>query len=108
MTPTQRSLAHLRGHGYMPWVVEHWNSFTRRRNDLFGFGDILAIGHGEIVIVQTTSTGNMSARQKKILANPYAHEWVKAGGTIVLHGWSKKGPKGKRKLWTLTERVLVP
>lgn len=92
----------------MPWIVEHFNTFTKRRLDLFNFGDILCIGNGEIVIVQTTTASNMSAREKKIMDNPYAHEWIKSGGIIVLHGWSKKGAKGKRKLWTLTERVLIP
>jgi len=107
-SPSQRSLAHLRKNGYLPWVVEHFNTWTKRRQDLYGFGDILAIGNGEIVIVQTTTAANMAAREKKILTNPHAHEWVMNGGTIVVHGWAKRGPRGKRKLWTLAERIIVP
>lgn len=75
---------------------------------MFGFADILAVGNGEIVAVQTTSNANLSARQKKILNEPRAHTWVVNGGIISLHGWSKKGAKGKAKRWTITERILAP
>jgi hypothetical protein len=75
---------------------------------MFGFADILAVGNGEIVAVQTTSNANLSARQKKILAEPRAHTWVINGGIIQLIGWAKKGPKGGRKLWTPTIRILAP
>jgi hypothetical protein len=36
MSPTQRSLAHLRRLGYQARVVERWNPFARVRQDLFG------------------------------------------------------------------------
>lgn len=107
-SPTARSLAHLRDKGYVAEVVEKWNPYARIRIDLGGFADILAWGNGEIVAVQTTSASNVSAREKKILASEKAHEWVKAGGIISLHGWGLKGPRGKRKTWTLSEKILVP
>lgn len=108
MTPTQRSLARLRKLGYTAEIVEKWNPHVRIRQDFAGFADIIAFGNSEIVAVQTTSGSNLAARQKKILNSEKAHLWVKAGGIIVLHGWSRKGPRGKPKRWTLIERVLVP
>lgn len=107
-SPTSRSLAHLRKLGYTAEVVEKWNQYARIKQDFAGFADIIAFGNGEIVAVQTTTNANLSARQKKILNEPKAHLWVKAGGIISLHGWSKKGPRGEKKTWTITERVLVP
>ena len=66
VSPTQRSLQELRDRGYSAWVVEHYNSFTYQRKDLFGFIDILAIKKGETLAVQTTSRGNIQARIKRL------------------------------------------
>ena len=27
--------------------------------------------------------------------------WIKAGGKCEWHGWAKRGPRGRRKVWTL-------
>ena len=107
-SPTQRSLAWLRDNGYTVAIVEHWNQYARIRQDLFGFGDLLAVhpANRDILIVQTTSGGNVSARVTKILQEPRAAVWLAAGGTIQVHGWRKVGPAGKRKLWAL-RRVPV-
>lgn len=85
--------------------VEFWNSFTKRFKDFLGFADFLAFGNGEFILVQTTSSSNMSSRRKKILTNAEAHKWVLNGGAIVLHGWSQKEKGGR---WQLKEEVLVP
>lgn len=100
-SPTQNSLKKLRSEGYTVGIVEFWNSFTRRRQDLFGFGDLLAFRKDEFCIVQTTSASNFSARKKKIRANDVAKEWVNSGGHIIIHGWRKV--KGR---WTCREEVI--
>lgn len=107
MTPTQRSLAKLRADGYLVAVVERWNSFARIRQDLFGFADLLAIKGNETLAVQTTSGSNISARITKILACQAAALWLESPNrSIVVHGWAKRGPRGKRKLWECDERKL--
>ena len=68
-TTTQRSLKLMRDRGYYAEVVERYNSFTKQRNDLFGFIDILCLKEGEVVGVQTTSRGHVSTRTKKILGH---------------------------------------
>lgn len=93
-SPTQSSLAALRAEGYTCWVVEYFNSFTRRRVDLFGCIDILAIRDGETLAVQTTSDSCVSARKKKMTDNEYMPAMRAAGWTIHIHGWRKK-PKVK-------------
>jgi hypothetical protein len=108
-SPAQRSLALLREQGYSAQITEHWNPFAHIRQDLFGFLDIIGIKSGVtgVLGIQTTSTGNLSARVKKILAIPEAQIWLSSGGKILVHGWSKKGKAGKRKLWQLTEKELT-
>jgi hypothetical protein len=89
MSPTQRSLKYLRDLGYKPWIVEHWNHFARIRQDLYGCIDILAIGNGETIAVQTTSRSNVAARKKKIVENEYYPEMVRSGWKVQVHGWGK-------------------
>jgi hypothetical protein len=106
-SPTQRSLKFLREQGYHAAIVEKFNQFARIRQDVFKFGDLLAMHpeHG-IVLVQTTSGSNMAARRTKIAENPLAPAWKAAGGKILLHGWSKQGARGKRKTWQVREESL--
>lgn len=107
-SPTQRTLALLRSQGWRHvQVVEKFNRFAGVRQDLFGIIDILAIAPGHILGVQATSRDHVSHRLEKILESPAAPDWLDAGGMLVIHGWSKKGPRGKRKLWTVYERVIT-
>lgn len=101
MSPTQRSLAELRKRGYVAEVVERSTRFKGifRRHDLFGIGDILALGEDEVVLVQATSGSNVSARVKKIADAQYTGAIRKAGIRILVWGW-RKDSKGK---WGLKE-----
>jgi hypothetical protein len=107
---TQRSLARLRKDGWTCAIVEHWNSHTRTRHDLYGFADILAvnaIANAPFVLVQTTSGANVAARIAKITNEPRAREWLLCGGKIIVHGWRKVGARGKRKLWECREQEIT-
>jgi hypothetical protein len=64
------------------------------------------LGRGLIVLVQVTSGSNHNARKDKILAEPLAKLWKAAGGEIHLHSWAKRGPRGKKKVWTLRAEQL--
>ena len=86
-SPTQLSLKKLREDGYTVAVVEHWNSFARIRQDLFGFIDLLALKGKEVLAVQTTTTTNMNARIKKIADHENVGIVREAGWTIHVHGW---------------------
>lgn len=65
VSPTQRSLAHLRELGYHVEIVEKWNSFTKQRKDLWGWADLLAIRKGEVLAVQVTASA-VSDRIKRL------------------------------------------
>lgn len=109
-SPTQRSIAYWKDDtDNFVARTEHWNSFARVRQDLFGFADLVVIrpGISGLLAVQTTSTSNMSARKKKIMDIPAAKAWLEAGNQIVVEGWSKKGSRGKRKVWTRTVDDIV-
>ena len=105
-SPTQRSLALLRKTGYTVAVVERWNPHAMIRQDLFGFADLLAIAP-QMIAVQTTSGPNVSARIAKIRDNPNAALWLAAGHRIIVHGWSKRGPRGGRKTWHCREEEIT-
>ena len=38
--------------------------------------------------------------------NEYLDIWKKAGNKLLIHGWTKRGDRGKRKVWTLREVIL--
>ncbi|MDH5251877.1 MAG: hypothetical protein OEW25_01010 [Nitrospira sp.] len=109
MSPTQRTLAELRKRGYTAYVVERWNPHAKIRQDLFGFIDILGMRPGEpLLAIQATSAGNVNARVTKIMATPLSQDWISTGSRLEVWGWAKRGAKGKRKLWTLTIKVIAP
>lgn len=101
MTLTGRSTALLRERGYIVATVEHYNAFTKRKHDLFGCIDLLAIGNGETVAVQVTSKGHLSERRHKIEEAEAYPEMLRSGWKVVLHGWYKKANR-----WQLKEVEL--
>ena len=86
-SPTQLSLAKLKEEGYTVAIVEHWNSWARIRQDLFGFIDLLALKGKEVLAVQTTTAANLNARCKKIAEHENVGTVREAGWTIHVHGW---------------------
>lgn len=107
-SPTQRTLKWLRSldRGYQCQVVERWNSHARVRIDLFGWADIVAIGppfhshrDSDRVIIGIQCCAGSSHAARKAKAAPLAGPWLDAGGWGYVVSWSKKGERGKRKLW---------
>jgi len=105
-TPTtKKSLERLRKDGYTCAIVEVWNAHAFKRQDLFGFIDILAIKEGEIIGVQTTSLKCFADHVKKITQHKNFMAVKKSGIKIVLHGWHQvEHPKGRRLLWACREQ----
>lgn len=89
-SPTQRSLKLLRDQGYPAQVVEKWIAQARKRVDLFGVIDIVAIdGLPGVLGVQTTTASNIRARVKKASNIPEMVAWLEAGNRLHFHGWKK-------------------
>ena len=103
VSPTQRSLAHLRDLGYeLVQVVEKWVPQARKRIDLYGIIDICAI-HPDIpgvLGVQSTSATNFSHRIRKSQESTALPLWIANGNRFEVHGWGKYRQHGtKRKAW---------
>lgn len=81
----------MRNQGYVVAVVEHWNSFVKIRQDLFGFADLIAFKDKVVLLVQTTSDANVSARRKKVEDNPISALWLSSPRSrkVEVHGWKK-------------------
>lgn len=102
-SPTQLSLKLMKERGYKCEITEKWNQFARIRQDLFGFIDVLCLGDGEVIGVQTTSYSNMSARVKKIREHENFAKVNAAGIRVIVHGWHKKGAR-----WEVREVEVEP
>ncbi len=102
--PGQRSLEWFRKQGWYAYPASRWVPQAGRRVDFGGFADVIAYSPALRIIVacQATTTAHQADRLAKILSLESAGGWMKAGGKIHVHGWGKRGPRGKRKLWTLT------
>jgi hypothetical protein len=77
---------------------EKWNAHAGKRQDLFGFIDILGIHPDrEITLgIQCTVQGHMRERFEKIKEECLcpALDWLRAGNRIQIHGWQKMKPRG--------------
>lgn len=99
-SPTQRSLALLRKSWPLVQVVERFNQFAKVRVDLFGFGDVIAVGGDTVLLVQTTTGDHVANRFEKMRYLPAVVHWLESSSRrLVIHGWAKRGERGKRKLW---------
>ena len=89
-SPTQLTLRKWRNAGYRVAIVERWNPHVKIRQDLFGIIDVLCVGNGETVGVQSTSYSNTSARIRKIEDQPeLVADLRDAGWRIIVEGWRK-------------------
>ena len=105
---TSRTLEYLRSQGWVADKVEQFNAYAGKfgqRKDMFGFGDIVAMGENSIIAIQSCGQGfaehNRKITEDEIVA-PNAHLWIKNGGRLLLIGWRKvlKKRGGKLRVWT--------
>jgi hypothetical protein len=94
--------------GYDAHVVEKWQPQSRRRIDLFGFADVVAMREGSGIVAVQACTGSSHAdRKAKILAEPKALTWLKSGGRIELVSWRKAAKPVNRKWWTCRREEIT-
>lgn len=107
-SPTQRSKAYAESLGYQVAIVEKYNQWAKIRQDLFGFGDLLCLKEGYcLLLIQTTTTGNMPSRIKKIKSLPASWKWITSGNRLEVWGWALRGKKGTRKKYELKRHILT-
>lgn len=107
MTPNTRSLRWLTSRGWLAQTVERYVAAARRRIDLFGCIDLVAIRPGATLGVQVTTATNLAARARKITheAATGARAWLEAGNQLEIHGW--RAPSSRRRTWTLRRVAIV-
>lgn len=133
----QRTREELKRRGWDSQIVERWNPHARRRVDLFGLFDIVALrplrdwavvieeypmGSAPDWLMDSTlpprilgiqvcrggSGGDVAEHRTKMLANPLLAKWIECGGVAEMWSWSKAGARGKRKTWTLKVEPVRP
>lgn len=110
-----RSLEHLRKLAPFCPVdkCERWIPGANVRRDLFLLFDLVWLSmstdltEGQIVGIQVTDARHLAEHVEKIRKSPIARLWVACDGAIVVHSWAKVGPRGKRKIWKLTEHEMT-
>ncbi len=102
-SPTQLTLKNMRGRGYYSAVVEHWNSFIHKRQDLYGIIDVLGVGEEGTLAVQSTDITNMSKRVTKINESESISHILKAGWKVEVHGWRKVKNRWQVKIVVVTD-----
>lgn len=137
-SPTSRSLDYCRRQGWPAGSTEKWvpfkgskpgrpgNGLGGIRRDLFGFIDLVVlvlpqVGHyddrppppswqglGFILGVQACAGASHAARADKVRAAPVLASWYACGGRVEVWSWTKAGPRGKRKRWTLRREAVQP
>jgi len=92
----QRSLTLIKEYAWEYWITEKWNQYSRRREDLFGFCDILCLDGSRTLAIQATGPDAASHRHK-IKENPYVLPWLQAGNEFQMWSWRKlKKVRGKK------------
>lgn len=114
----QKSREELKRQGYDTDITEMpFNPYTKRRKDLWGFCDILAMlddGTSTLVAVQGCGEdvgahiskllkGYVDKNGKEWPANPHLPLWLKKGHRFFVWSWCLRGARGKRKLYRLRE-----
>jgi hypothetical protein len=102
---TQMSLKHIRADPriHQAAIVERWMPNSSGgigvRKDLFGIIDILAIGPGLTIAIQSTSKKQITPHVRKLTDAPESVEVLRAGWELWIYGWAKP-----RHRWELTTR----
>ncbi len=105
---TSRTLQYIRSQGWVADKVEQFNPYAGRvgqRKDMFGFGDIVAMGENSIIAIQSCGQ-DYAGHFRKITEDEKVAEnallWIENGGRLLLIGWRKVKLKkgGKAMRWS--------
>ena len=117
LSPTQRTIAHLKEQGIVCGICERWIPNPRMpgggiRKDLFGFIDIITISKADGVMGIQSCGQDFSGHRRKILEEKKdeVRAWLEAGAKLQLIGWRKlkvtRGGKAMRWVPRIEEITL--
>ena len=104
MTPTQRTDRYYEQFGYMVGNVERYVHQAKRKFDLFGIIDRIAISEWDILGIQVCKA-DFADHDKKILASENSPKWLHAGRRLILIGWTKQKVKRGGKAMIYKPRI---
>jgi hypothetical protein len=113
-SPTARTLKYFRDQGDLAEVVEKWIPIPKHpgggvRRDLFDCIDVIAIQGCKLLGIQSTSGSNHASRVTKARASDKLKRFLATGNAFEVWSWAKRGPRGKRKVWTpKVTQVTIP
>ncbi len=110
MSPTARTLAHLRRLGFLADVVERWLPHVRRKRDLFGIGDVLAVHPRDrlVLLVQATTGAHVADRLARIQRRAELPLLLRAGVSVEVWGWFLRGERWHVRRAALRAEDLGP
>jgi len=113
-SPTARTKQHLEKEGWLVEVVEKWIPCTPAgyrgriiRKDLCDCIDILAFRGECQLAIQSCAGASHATRLSKAMASAKLKAYLQTAKPFEVWSWSKKGPRGKRKVWTLRVTQLT-
>ena len=102
MSPMERTKKRLKDAGIIHWIVEHYNPWSKTRQDLFHIIDLLSLDNGVVGIQICGSDWMPHIRKITEEHAAYTVAWLQQPGTrLELHGWRKVKKKrgGKLMIW---------
>lgn len=101
-----------RKRGWVPAVVEKWNPHVKRRQDLYGFLDLVVMDDqpGLLGVQATGGRGDVASHVAKLAGIPAVAEWLGRGLRLEIWSWRqlaayrKDGTRAKRDRWAV--RIL--
>ena len=102
MSPTSRTTKKLREEGYLVEIVERYNSFSRKRHDLLGLFDVIALKNDQLIGIQITTESNNSARYRKMTdESSHLKPWLMTNNEAWIITWKKI-----KHRWRYRKRIL--
>lgn len=99
--PVQRTRDRLKELELVNEIVERRVPGVNRTQDLFNVIDILAVTDATTIGIQCSRGGDHATHRTKCEAEPLFWTWLRCESRrFVVWSWSKRGERGKRKLWT--------
>lgn len=110
LTTNQFSRKFLEDQGYEVGLVERFNWITKRRNDLFGCIDMIAIRSGFSVLgIQNCAFARLQDHVRKCTVEPRIKTWILTGSRFLILAWDKRKlvRGGKALKWHCTEKEIT-
>jgi hypothetical protein len=109
-SPTRRALELLRGEGYTCDVCERYLHAVKRRRDLYGAFDLVAVREDlpGVLGVQASVASGHASRVAKLRACPALTVWLRAGNRAEVITFGRRGGKWFCRRTAIEAETLEP